>query len=84
MEVEHINRVLESNGYPKEFLKKQRRVVFETNPRKDKSTAGNNDNDRKGLIVLPYIRNVTERLKRVLQKHLVVAEKPVVRLKNIL
>ena len=75
LEVEHINRVLESNGYPKEFLKKQRRSVFETNPREDRSPGG----------VLPYIRSVTERLKRVLQKHnLVVAEKPVVRLKNIL
>ena len=50
----------------KEFLKKRRRIVFETNPRKDRSTAGDN-NDRKGLILLPYIRNVTARLKGVLQ-----------------
>ena len=60
------------------------RTFCYANPRKDRRTAGDNDNDRKGLIVLPYIRNVTERLKRVLQKHnFVVAEKPVVRLKNI-
>ena len=85
MEVEHINRVLESNGYPKDFLIKQRRIVFETNPRKDRRTAGDKNNDRKGLIMLPYIRHVMERLKRVLQKHnFVVAEKPVARLKNIL
>ena len=84
-EVEHMNRILESNGYPKEFLKKQRRIVFETNPREDRSKGDDDDNDRKGLIVLPYIRSVTERLKRVLKKHnFVVAEKPVLRLKNIL
>ena len=69
MEVEHINRVLESNGYPKEFLIKQRRIVFGTNPRKDTRTAGDKNNDRKGLIMLPYIRHVMKRLKRVLQKH---------------
>ena len=84
-EVEHMNRIMESNGYPKEFLKKQRRIVFETNPQEDRSKGDDDDNDRKGIIVLPYIRSVTERLKRVLQKHnFVVAEKPVVRLKNIL
>ena len=59
LEVEHINRVLESNGYPKEFLKKQRRSVFETNPREDRSPGGDDDHDQKGLIILPYIRSVT-------------------------
>ena len=59
LEVEHINRVLESDGYPKEFLKKQRRSVFETNPREDRSPGGDDDHDRKSLIILPYIRSVT-------------------------
>ena len=76
LEVERINRVLESNGHPKEFLKKQRRSVLETNPREDRRPGGDDNHDRKGLIILPY--------KRVLQKYnFVVAEKPMVRLKNI-
>ena len=80
LEVEHINRVLESNGYSEEFLKKQRRSVFEKYPRGYRSPGSDDDHDWKSPIILPYILSVTERLKRVLQKHkFVVAEKPVVR-----
>ena len=41
--------------------------------------------DTCNTIAIPYIPNITEKMKRVLQKHhFIIAEKPVMRLKNIL
>ena len=67
-EEKHIEQALRACQYPAWAIRKgkregQRNRKKETKKRKDKKV------ENKGMVVLPYVRGVTERIQRVMQKH---------------
>jgi len=60
----HINKSLANNGYPRRFI----RNYSETSTNKKKSA--NDDNEEpKGIAILPYVKETTERISRVLSRY---------------
>jgi hypothetical protein len=67
-EVKHVKTALLMNGYPKKFLRNQlSRVTKKVQSHPQPDTEPSNRRAL-GFTVLPYIRGVTERVKRVLTK----------------
>ncbi len=85
-EREHIEKALTVCGYPKWTFRKVEKQMQEkkegkTKEKKDKEP----DEKSKGMIVLPYVKGVTEQLKRVFSKHKIATSiKPYQTLRNIL
>ncbi|XP_031555559.1 uncharacterized protein LOC116292390, partial [Actinia tenebrosa] len=59
-EQEHIKTCLSENGYPKRFINKHLQLK--------KKTTETTDED-KGLVVLPYVQNLSERISRILARY---------------
>ena len=73
-----VFEALRMNNYPKPFITKYRRVG--DNRRNDQDTP----QEVKGYAVLPYVKGVTERVRRVLsQQNIKVATKPVNTIRQI-
>ena len=71
IEHSHIKSALNTCGYPDWIIKRHR-------VRKPPTTTPSDKPETKGLAVLPYVKGVSERIQRVLQKRLIkVALKPV-------
>ena len=70
-EVEFVTKVLKSNGYPKEFLRKQRRQVLNKidNIIETADNIEGSDNENKRVVTLPYIQNTTEKLKQISHRY---------------
>ncbi|XP_028418418.1 uncharacterized protein LOC114544426 [Dendronephthya gigantea] len=76
-ERKHVMKVLQSNGYSTKFIKNCDTM------RKCSKDRTNNENDSAGLVVLPYIQGVSERIARVLRReNLKVGYKPIRTLNN--
>ena len=66
----YVSDVLKANGYTKAFLRNCQKPVTTSNTPHERETAT-------GFAVIPYIRGVTEPIKRILNSHNVkVAQKP--------
>ena len=70
-EEENIRKALQSCGYPEWTLKrvKQQQEQKEANIKRKDTTKKNNKEKKKGQVVLPYIRGVSERISRTLNQH---------------
>ena len=62
-ENDHIKKTLSENGYPKKFV--QRHLERKSTEKENKEAK----EKCKGLAVLPYIQNVTERISRILSSY---------------
>ena len=66
-EEQHIHKALSICGYPDWAVKK---VKHDKNNPKPKKTIKTNEADKsKGLVVVPYVAGLTERVSRVFRKH---------------
>ncbi|XP_072046220.1 uncharacterized protein [Amphiura filiformis] len=66
----HIRQALAKCGYPKwtiDRVKKQMEEKQQRKTKKNKSTTS--DQKSKGLVVIPYVAGVSERISRTLKKH---------------
>ena len=79
-EAKHIDKVLKANNYPGRFIHAARRKL---KAREGRSTAEEQRPDRP-LVVLPYVKGVTEKVTRILKPHARVATKPGRNLKSML
>ncbi|XP_020914500.1 uncharacterized protein LOC110252077 [Exaiptasia diaphana] len=78
-ERQEVFRSLSLNNYPKGFIHKYKHNVSnDTKQQKE-------PNAKKGFAVLPYVKNITERVKRILQDHdVMVAVKPMNTIKSMI
>ncbi|KXJ24070.1 hypothetical protein AC249_AIPGENE10784 [Exaiptasia diaphana] len=78
-ERQEVFRSLSLNNYPKGFIHKYKHNVSnDTKQQKE-------PNAKKGFAVLPYVKNITERVKRILQDHDVMVEvKPINTIKSMI
>ena len=80
-ERDHIKQALRACGYPDWAFKKDLRKVQKRNPSKKK----NKNSQKKGLVVIPYVEGISERIERTLKKYNVsTAMRPQSTLRNIL
>ena len=78
-EIKRIHRVIRKNSYPNNFIRATRR----------KMRSGNGENrgrerQEQPLVVLPYVKGVTEKITRVLKPHARVSTKPGQNLRSML
>jgi hypothetical protein len=86
-EEEHIVGALAKCGYPRwSFEKVKAQIAKKKEGGKDKRKKKNKDSaGSKGLVILPYVKGVTEGISRILNKHRVsTAVKPLQTIRNIL
>ena len=81
-EAKHVDQVLRMNNYPNRFIKATRRKMRARD--RDGDARAREQREKKPLVVLPYVKGVTERVTRVLKPHARVATKPAKNLRNIL
>ena len=62
LETEHINRTLRANNYPKSFINRTRRKMRAGHARAENGP----EEGRKLVVVLQYVRGVTEKITRIL------------------
>ena len=83
-EEDTIRNALKQCGYPNWTMEKVKKDM-EANTAKKKSKKDCDKNKSKGMVVIPYVQGVSERLQRVFNKHNIqTAMKPTNTLKNIL
>ena len=78
-ELRHVHKALSVNNFPNRFIKNTRRKLTRRAPGRDRE-----ENEQKPLVVLPYVRGVTERVTRILAPHAKVATRPGKNLKSML
>ena len=78
VEADHVNRVLRANNYPKRFIQATRRKV------RNREARPRDQRDDKPLVVIPYVKGVTEKVTRALKPYARVAAKPDRNLRGIL
>lgn len=66
-EEDHLMEVLRNNGYPKQFIHRSSFPTQAPNPDAESLTEDTAD-DRKPLVMLPYVANMSEDIKRVCEK----------------
>ncbi|XP_072014846.1 uncharacterized protein [Amphiura filiformis] len=82
-EEQHIHKALSMCGYPDRAVKKVKHD--KNNPKPKKTTKTNEADKSKGLVVVPYVAGLTERVSRVFRKHgFSTASKPHRTLRNML
>ena len=79
-ETSHIDRTLGANNYPKRFVNRTRRKMLAGRAR----TQEDQGEERKPVVVLPYVQGVTERVTRALAPYAKVANKPGRNLRSML
>lgn len=78
-ESRRVDEALKMNSYPGRFIHATRRKM---NQNRDTRTRG--QRAEKPLVVLPYVKGVTERITRILKPHARVSTKPGRNLRNML
>ena len=71
-ETEHIDKVLKVNSYPSGFIRNTRRKMRT----RGAESSTREEREHKPLVVLPYVKGVTEKITRVLKPHARVSTKP--------
>ena len=79
-ETKRIDTALKTNNYPKHFVRTTRRKISA----RSGEIRTREQRHEKPLVVLPYVKGVTEKMTRILKPHARVATKPGTNLKNIL
>ena len=67
-EESHINQALKACNYPSWAINKGKREVQRNNNKEEKKKRGSRP-ENLGMVTLPYIRGITERIQRAMQKH---------------
>ncbi|XP_078573447.1 uncharacterized protein LOC144860180 [Branchiostoma floridae x Branchiostoma japonicum] len=81
-EVKHIKQALSLCGYPDWTFK---RVQHQSNKPKPKKEKKKEEQKSKGMIIIPYVKGITETLERIFRKHAIAtAVKPKTTLRNLL
>ncbi|XP_053372811.1 uncharacterized protein LOC123560857 [Mercenaria mercenaria] len=82
----HIVEALRKCGYPKWSFQKVKKQIERKKDTKKKGNPKDKDKDSsKGLVILPYVKGLTEGVSRVLRKHhIATAVKPKQTIRNIL
>ncbi len=65
-EKENIRKALNTCGYPNWVINKGTRIVEEPEKRKEKPQG---EKKKKGLAVIPYVKGLGEKIKRILKSH---------------
>jgi len=84
-EDKHVERALQACGYPDWTFKKVRDKMESAKKKKKKKKRQQEDSGTRSQVVIPYVKQVSETVARVLRKHHVsVAMRPVNTLKRLL
>ena len=85
-EIEHAERALTRCGYPRWTFKKVKQQIKQKKECGTKQRKPKDNSERsKGMVVIPYIKGVTEKLQRVYKKHnIATSVKPLRTIRNIL
>ena len=83
-EENHISQALKACNYPSWAINKGKREVQRSNNKEEKKKKGSRP-ENLGIVTLPYIRGITERIQRAMQKHRICTPvRPHIKLRQIL
>jgi len=83
-EIDHLKKVLSINGYPNWLIKKEQQKVTQAQTTQE-STDNSNTEKHNRLAVVPYIKNLSERIRAILKEYnIATAFRPETTLRKIL
>ena len=83
-EEQRIRSALKECGYPKWAMDRVKQQITDR-PQKPTATKKDNSNKSRGMVVIPYVEGVSEKIKRIYSKHNIhTAMRPTNTLKSIL